>query len=164
MPIPRPIKRQFFRCCSLASRNRGNHSNGAETSLPSAKVTRRASDENVISTMRGSSFTAKVLIPFLLKYVLVLLYQLSQSSNFTAAKSLRFSKLYGIQPKFGITLSLFNMNMCRFITFTAEKEKAITFYSQNCWHKSIYNFLTTLKTAYATSLFTTPWPPLSQNT
>src|SRR3990167_4522612 len=100
MPIPLPIKRQFFRCCSFASRNRGNHSKGAETSLPSASTTLSASEEKDKSIILGSTLTAKVFIPLLLTYSLIFLYCFPQFRNLTTAKPFRFCQLNRIQPKF----------------------------------------------------------------
>jgi hypothetical protein len=63
--MPLPIKRQFFLCKSVASLKRGNHSKGAKTSRPSAKTTRRESEEKDKSIIFGSTFTAKIFAPLL---------------------------------------------------------------------------------------------------
>src|SRR3954468_3556871 len=63
MPTPRPINRQFLRCLAVASRRRGNHSSGAETCLPSARVTTRETLVKETCTASAAGLTDKVLIP-----------------------------------------------------------------------------------------------------
>jgi hypothetical protein len=62
IPIPLPIKRQFFLCKSVASRKRGNHSKEVKTSRPSAKTTRRESEEKDKSIILGSTFNVKIFV------------------------------------------------------------------------------------------------------
>jgi len=67
VPTPCPMSRQFISCSALAFLKRGNHSNGAETSLPSADTTQSDPEVNDDSTTLGSTFIAKVSMPLFLK-------------------------------------------------------------------------------------------------
>src|SRR4030042_3207921 len=71
MPMPPPIRRQFFLCSLVAFNKRGNQARGAESSRPSARLTCNATVLTDTSTAKGSTFIAKVLMPFLLQQVLI---------------------------------------------------------------------------------------------
>src|SRR3954464_1306571 len=81
MPTPRPINRQFFRCLAVASRSRGNHSSGAETCLPSARVTTRESLVKETCTASAAGLTPKVLIPRNYKLLAMLFNHFSDPVN-----------------------------------------------------------------------------------
>src|SRR5438128_3794395 len=93
MPTPRPISRQFLRCLAVASRRRGNHSNGADTCLPSAKVTTRESLVKDTLTTSAAGLTPKVHIPRNYKLLAVL---------FNQNRNAPILNTFGIGPKFTV--------------------------------------------------------------
>src|SRR3990172_2317788 len=114
MPIPLPIRRQFFLCSSDASRSLGNHSSGALISLPSRRRTWIMSESNHTSAAIASeALTAKVPMPFLLEKNQIFQNQPFDFIYFPGAVSDRFSQSNGFKPKLGIIVAGFNMNMDR---------------------------------------------------
>src|SRR3954468_11638213 len=115
MPTPRPINRQFLRCLAVASRRRGNHSSGAETCLPSARVTTRESLVKETCTASAAGLTDKVLIPRNYKLLAMLFNHFSDSGQFMVPESSIFRQGNRLQPIFGIFVAAFNMDMRRLI-------------------------------------------------
>jgi hypothetical protein len=73
-------------------------------------------------------------MPSLLEQDYIPFNQPPDLAQFIAAKSKGLSQGYWAQPELGNSLRRLNMNVKRFLTFKAEKEKAITFDSKNGWH------------------------------
>ncbi len=95
MPTPRPISRQFFRCFTVASRSLGNHSNGADTCRPSARITTSESLVKDTPTASAAGLTPKVLIPRNYKLLAVLFNHFSNPGQLVIAKSGAFSVIFG---------------------------------------------------------------------
>jgi hypothetical protein len=93
MPWPPPISLQFRRWSSDASINRGNHTSGAASSRPSAKITTRRSSRTLASTAVASYLTAEVGIPCLHELQSMLDHEQSQTIQFMNAETTRFCKM-----------------------------------------------------------------------
>jgi hypothetical protein len=65
IPIPPPIDSQSFRCCGVAARSRGNHTNGTETVRLSSRTTISESSEHETSTASASPLSTEVGVPLL---------------------------------------------------------------------------------------------------
>jgi hypothetical protein len=91
MPIPGPMNRQLARWAGEESRSRGNHSSGAETIRPSARVTWSESISTSTAMALASVLTlavvSNVLIPFIPYLLFVLLNQFSNLFELLAEKS-----------------------------------------------------------------------------
>src|SRR5216683_2160658 len=103
MPIPRAINRHCWRCSGVASRRRGNHSRGTDTSLPSDKRTVKASSENRTSTAKTlvGLMGAEVFIPFLQEECGILFDQLPELAKFTSIIANSPIEQYRRQPELG---------------------------------------------------------------
>src|SRR2546430_365241 len=115
--MPPPISRQFLRCFGVARRRRGNHSNGADTCRPSAKVTTRESSVKVASTASATGLTTKVLIPCNYKLFAMLFNHLANRRQLVTSKGPRLRQLDRLQPEFGILLRALYMNVRRLVAF-----------------------------------------------
>lgn len=74
IPMPFPISRHSLSCSSLAFLNLGNHNNGTPNSLPSWRCTKSISLLNQTLDARTCvDLFAKVLIPFIPRYLMSLL-------------------------------------------------------------------------------------------
>lgn len=137
IPIPPPMKRHSFLCSGVAFCNRGNQTNGTDISRPSASTTRRLSSVQLTSTARGSTSTAKVLIPFLQQRVPILFDNLLHFRQLTTTETARFHERYRVQPEFSKPFTLLDVNMRRLMPFQTEEEKSVSFNSQCYWHHNI---------------------------
>jgi hypothetical protein len=62
-------------------------------------------------------------MPFLLEQRLVLFDDTLDFDDLIVSKTVGMRQRYGIEPKFSVTFSALNVNMRRFLSFQAEKEK-----------------------------------------
>jgi hypothetical protein len=116
-------------------RSRGNHSNGAVISRPSAKVTRRAESVTRTFVANGLNFILEVLIPFLQEQFLMRLNQLMYPRSIALTDSDRPSQSnFRLEPVLRIPFRPFHMNMGWFITFVAEEKGPKTRNPQNGGH------------------------------
>ncbi len=136
IPIPPPINRHLFLSSGVAFCNRRDHTNGTEISRPSASTTRKLSSVQLTSTARGSTSTAKVLIPFLHKRFSVLLNNPLYFRQLSATETSRLHQRYRVEPKLGVSFSLLYMNVWRLVSFQAEEEKPVSFDSQDHRHNA----------------------------
>ncbi len=122
--MPGPMSLQLARCDGEESRSRGNHSSGAETDRPSARVTWRESVSTSTETALASVLTlavdSNVVIPFVPYLLFVFLYQFSNLFELLAEKSVRLCQQNRIQPELGILLGGLNMDVKWLFRLTAE--------------------------------------------
>jgi hypothetical protein len=111
--MPPPISSQLDRSLGDASNKRGNHTNGAETTRPSDKVTDSASFEHDTSTASASVFSTKVLMPFLRKELRVLQDDLPNLYHLVPAKTPIIGDRYRMQPNLRIAPGVTYMNVRR---------------------------------------------------
>src|SRR5271169_3188710 len=86
MPIPPPMNSQWRRCSEVASRSRGNHASGTETTRPSAKPTLSVSSVHETPTAKASVLSPKVLMPSLHEQFSVLDHEASDLGKLITAK------------------------------------------------------------------------------
>src|SRR4051812_34815255 len=83
------MSRQLRRESSVASRRRGNHASGADSSRPSAKTTTSRSSVTDAVTAVASSLTAEMDIPRLQKAPSLLDHQHPRPVEFMGTKTMR---------------------------------------------------------------------------
>src|SRR5687767_6974509 len=125
MPTPRPIRRQCARWDAVASRRRGNHVKGAETSRPSARTTRRASAVNETSRASGSTLTVEVLTPSLQEKVSVLHHDCTQLAQFVRPKAPGTGQRDGIEPELGVGVVALDVDVRRLVVLAAVEEEPV---------------------------------------
>src|SRR6188474_2289957 len=92
------MSRQFWICCGVAWRSRGNQASGTLTQRPSASPTVRSSSFTVTRTARGSALGAEELMPCLQYLLSMLDHQSLEPTKLTTAESTRERQRYRIEP------------------------------------------------------------------
>src|SRR5271165_5251958 len=123
MPWPPPISRQCWRCSGVASLRRGNHSNGASSSRPSARTMCNARSVVWTSIASLSSFSAEMPMPGLLECHAVFDDQGADAVQLVGPKAARTGELNRIEPKLGGALIAFDVNVRRLRSLEAVEEE-----------------------------------------
>ena len=134
IPMPPPMDSQSLRCCGVAARRRGNHTNGTETVRPSSSTTISESSEHDTSTANASLLSTKVGIPLLQEEFSILLHKLSNCRQFVTSKTTARRQGHRIEPELRITPSVCHMNVGRLTILQAVEEKPVAADSEQCWH------------------------------
>ena len=74
---------------------------------------------------------SKAVIPYLPDKGFVLFDQLSDLFQLIAAKPIGFRQHHRVEPELRIILGFLNVNVDRFLCFTAEKEESVSLASEN---------------------------------
>lgn len=127
MPRPRPVRRKFRRCESVAWARRGYQSSGTVIVRPSLRTTVRSFLPTLTSFARWSFNSGEVAMPTG-KYCRPLLnYQCFDLIHVALRKALVPSKSYlWLEPKFGFAVMTLNMNLWRFSSLVRVEESVRT--------------------------------------
>jgi hypothetical protein len=135
IPMPPPIGSQSLRCCGVAARSRGNHTNGTETVRPSSRTTINESSEHETSTADTSPLSTEVGIPLLQKKLSILDHELSNRRQFVTAKTtIRRQRYLRIKPELRVTPGLGHMNVWRLAVLKTVEEEPVPANPQQGWH------------------------------
>jgi len=139
MPSPLPRSSQLFLCSAVASRSRGNHARGTQSTRPSARLTTSSSSVQETSWARGLTLTAEVLIPSLQELNLML-----ENEDANLAKLLRRKvggprERDGLQPVLRELVAPPNVDVWGLDPFVTEEEEPVWPRNENGRH----NFLRT---------------------
>src|SRR5262245_26836646 len=132
-PMPPPPISQRERCSAVAANRRGNHASGTPMIRPSIKCTFIKSSVNstdfasadVGRKERALFFVplAKVLMPGLQQFNLMLANKPFNFVQITAVKTVISHQAHRIEPKLGLQFGSFYMDVWRLVSLVAEKEK-----------------------------------------
>jgi hypothetical protein len=134
MPMPPPIGSQSRRCCGVAARRRGNHTNGTDTVRPSSRTTVSESSEHETSIANASPLSTEVGIPLLQKELSILIHELSNRRQFVTPKTTIRRQSHRIEPELRVTTGLRHMNVCRLAILQTVEEEPVPTNPQQGWH------------------------------
>lgn len=135
-PFPPPINSQAARCLGVASKSRGNQTNGAETVRPSARTKFSVSFVQDTSTAVISLLSTKVPMPLLQEGILFAENDSTNLSEFVTPEASIVGQCHRSKPKLRVPASVCHTNVWRLTPLHTEEKEPVTTNPEHYRHKA----------------------------